>query len=69
MDDLRDRLSVRQKFTIDLSKFKVISKINSGGFGNIYSVEDKTSKKQYAAKVINCDNNASGQRSFRFKIR
>lgn len=41
-----------QKFIIDLSKYNVLSKINQGGFSNVYMVEDKFTKEKYAAKIL-----------------
>ena len=52
MTDIRDRLSIMQKFIIDLSKYNVLSKINQGGFSNVYMVEDKFTKEKFAAKIL-----------------
>ena len=41
-------------YQIDLKKFKKGKRINKGGFGTIYSIEEIETGKQYAAKVIDC---------------
>ena len=39
------------KNTIDLSRFKVIEKVGSGAFGDVYKIEEKESGEIYAAKI------------------
>lgn len=55
MTGILDRISIRQKFLINLDNFKVIKKISSGGFGRIYEVQDKKSKEKFAAKIIDAE--------------
>lgn len=42
---------------IDINQFEKIKRIKKGRFGAIYLVRDKQSGNQYAAKVIDCDDN------------
>ena len=41
-------------YQIDLKRFKKGKRINKGGFGTIYSIEEKETGKLFAAKVIDC---------------
>ena len=43
------------KFKIDLNGFKIVNKIKAGSFGCVYTVLDKKSFEQYAAKVLFSD--------------
>lgn len=43
---------MNKKIEIDISKFKVLKEINSGGFGSVFEVKDVANNKTYAAKVI-----------------
>ena len=38
-------------YSFNIEKYKLISKLNNGSFGNIYIVEDITTKQRYAAKT------------------
>lgn len=40
------------QFEIDLSKYQIIGNIGSGSFGNVYKIQEKETKKYYAAKVL-----------------
>ena len=40
---------------IDIKRFKKIKRINKGGFGVVYKVEEKKTGENYAAKVIDCN--------------
>ncbi|KAK8843178.1 hypothetical protein M9Y10_025375 [Tritrichomonas musculus] len=44
--------SLNQKYSIDLSNYSIIQKIDSGGFGSVYSVQNKATNQEYAAKII-----------------
>lgn len=39
---------------VDINQFKKVKRINKGGFGTIYSVQNKKDGKIYAAKIIDC---------------
>ena len=39
-------------YKIDIDNYKVLSKIKSGGFGSVYTVQEKQTKEKYAAKII-----------------
>lgn len=42
-----------KKYIVDISNFKILQKINSGGFGAVYSVEKIKTGEKFAAKVLN----------------
>lgn len=42
------------RYEIDINKIKKLRRINNGGFGVIYSVQEKETGKYYAAKSIDC---------------
>lgn len=44
---------MESKLLEDLSNFTLIRKVDSGGFGSVYLIRDKTTNEEYAAKVIN----------------
>ena len=43
------------QYEIDIKKYKKKKRINKGGFGVVYEVEDKETKELYAAKIIDCN--------------
>ncbi|KAK8885160.1 hypothetical protein M9Y10_044289 [Tritrichomonas musculus] len=47
------------KFVIDPSNYRIIKKINSGGFGQVYTVQNTESKEVCAAKVVNSSGSQS----------
>lgn len=42
------------QYEVDVKKYKKIKRINKGGFGIVYLVEEKESGKPFAAKIIDC---------------
>lgn len=51
-----NRISL-SKNEIDIKKYKKINRINKGGFGIVYKVEEKETREFFAAKVIDCNDN------------
>lgn len=52
MTEIRDLRSIKNKYLVDLNDFKVTKKIKSGGYGNVYHIQNKKTKKEYAAKIL-----------------
>ncbi|KAK8871875.1 hypothetical protein M9Y10_007620 [Tritrichomonas musculus] len=44
-----------EKYLISLDKYAIVSEIGRGSFGQVYIVENKETKQQYAAKVLQYD--------------
>lgn len=44
-------------YELDISRYKIILKLETGGYGTVYKVEEIATGKYYAAKVINCNGN------------
>ena len=46
-----------QQYLIDINNYEIIKPIGVGGFGQVYLVQEKKQKKEYAAKIIkiNCE--------------
>lgn len=55
MIEFNDRTSIRKKYLLNLDNFSIIQKISVGGFGSVYSIKDKNSKIEYAAKVLHSE--------------
>lgn len=51
----KNRMRLPDKFKIDVSNFKIISKLKSGSYGSVYTVLDTKTFQQYAAKVLFTD--------------
>lgn len=51
----KNRMRLPDKFKINLSNFKVITKLKSGSYGSVYTVLDQKTFQQYAAKVLYTD--------------
>lgn len=52
--DIGNKFITNQKiseYILDLDEFTIIKQIGNGGFADVFLVENKTTKKQYAAKV------------------
>lgn len=45
------KLAKFESYTIDINDYQCIGLLNSGAFGDVYLVENKTDHRQYAAKV------------------
>lgn len=54
------------KYILDLDEFTIIKQIGIGGFAEVFLVENKTTKKQYAAKVSLIDSNDQKKKRFFF---
>lgn len=50
-----NRMSLPDKFKINISNYKVINKLKSGSYGSVYIVLDQKTFQQYAAKVLYTD--------------
>lgn len=53
MNDHKSVQSRYNKYIVDVNDYKVIDRVESGGFGSVFSVEDNNTKKMYAAKILN----------------
>lgn len=45
-----------EKLFVNINNFNIISKIDSGSFGSVYSVQNTITNKEYAAKILNSSN-------------
>ncbi|OHT14550.1 hypothetical protein TRFO_15104 [Tritrichomonas foetus] len=59
---MSDAILSLSKSLVDLTRFKVISKIGAGGFGKVYLMENPEDNQQYAVKFIH-----GGFKDFRTK--
>ncbi|KAK8837239.1 hypothetical protein M9Y10_036668 [Tritrichomonas musculus] len=41
------------KYIVDINDYKILDRVESGGFGSVFSVENNNTKNIYAAKIIN----------------
>lgn len=58
-----------KKYMIDINKYLNIKQIHNSKHGSVYLIQNEDTKKYYAAKVINCeDNEIAGQKSIDFLI-
>ena len=60
MNDSQDSQSKNyRKFQIDINDYNIVHQIQSGGFGLVYEVQNKKTKLNYAAKVLNTHSDES----------
>ena len=48
-------MAARKKYLIDITYFKILQKISTGGFGTVFMINNYINKTKYAAKIISGD--------------
>lgn len=43
-----------EQYELDINQYEKGSRIGGGAFGEVYQIEEKSTGKKYAAKIVNC---------------